>query len=196
MEPARDRGGGGGGGPEGAEEGRAGGGGGYILLGGGGGTPTPGRDGGGGGGAAVGALEGGGGGAPLPRAGGGGGPELCGGGGGGGGPPLDGGGGGGACLRSSFLTASTPPVFSMKSYMTFDVSLSLSCASEIPHRSKRFFNSGSKLFRSKPVFGSQPTCPMCWKLLGVPISALVNLFFLAFPFFFSLVWEMLLTCGL
>ena len=34
-----------------------------------------------------------------------------------------------------------------------------------------------------------------WKLLGVPISALVKLFFLAFPFFFSLVWEMLLICG-
>lgn len=53
------------------------------------------------------------------------------------------------CLRSSFLTASTPPVFSMKSYMTFDVSLSFSWASEIPHISNRFFSSGSKLFTCK-----------------------------------------------
>lgn len=53
------------------------------------------------------------------------------------------------CLRSSFLTASTPPVFSMKSYMTFEVSLSFSWASEIPQRSKRFFSSGSKLFTCK-----------------------------------------------
>lgn len=80
--------------------------------------------------------------------------------------------------------------------MTFEVSLSLSCASEIPHMSNSFFNSGSKLFTSNPVFGSQPTCPMCWKLLGVPISALVSFFFLGFPFFFSLLKGMLFICTL
>lgn len=53
------------------------------------------------------------------------------------------------CLRSSFLTASTPPVFSMKSYMALEVSLSFSWASEIPHRSNKFFSSGSKLFTCK-----------------------------------------------
>lgn len=66
----------------------------------------------------------------------------------------------------------------------------------MPQISNKCFSSGSKLFKSKPVFGSQPTCPMCWKLLGVPISAFVNFFFLFFPFFFSLVYIMLLGCEL
>lgn len=62
--------------------------------------------------------------------------------------------------------------------MTLDVSLSLSSSSEMPHMSNSFLRSGSRLFRSNPVLGSQPTCPTCRKLLGVPISALDIFFFL------------------
>lgn len=185
-------GGGGGGGPGGAAPDIGGGGGGGADPGGGGGGTDGGPDditGCAGRGGAVRCASGGG----RTRAGGGGGARDggaggCGGAGlrvgtggaGGGGADILGAGGsaprGVLTLSSSCLTAGRPPCISMKSYINSLVSWSCSWVSDTPAfvKNERSSSAFGALSRSNPLFASQPTCDMCLKFCGTPMSAFVS----------------------